>query len=112
MNEAETCRVLVRPRLEQAGWDPDFFYLWLTSPRFSGAIDPSRSNGVPHISHKDIEKLPFSPPSLEMQHRILSLANNMRAKKEEAESLTATLMLEITALIPTVLARTFFEDVV
>ena len=27
---------------------------------FASAIDPGRSNGVPHISHKDIEKIPFA----------------------------------------------------
>ena len=28
---------------------PDYFFMWLNSQCFTGAIDPGRSNGVPHI---------------------------------------------------------------
>lgn len=41
---------------------PNYFFRWLRSPHFTSAIDPGRSNGVPHISHKDIEKIPFTAP--------------------------------------------------
>lgn len=51
---------------------PEYFYLWLQSPAFIGAIDPGRSNGVPHISTKDIQKLPFSLPPKSEQRQIVT----------------------------------------
>ncbi len=87
--------------------DPDYFFLWLTSPRFTGAIDPGRSNGVPHISHKDIESIPFSPPSMDGQRKIVALAMEMNALKDEADSLEATLRLELNAMIPAILDQAF-----
>lgn len=86
---------------------PDYFFIWLTSPWFTGAIDPGRSNGVPHISHKDIERIPFSPPSIEEQLNVVAWANEMMAKKEEADSLAATLRLELYAMIPAILDQVF-----
>ena len=34
---------------------PEFLFLWIRSPSFSDQIDPGRSNGVPHVSSKQIE---------------------------------------------------------
>jgi restriction endonuclease S subunit len=35
--------------------NPDYVFLWINSPHFSEQIDPGRSNGVPHISSKQVE---------------------------------------------------------
>jgi hypothetical protein len=51
-----------QPQIDQI--DPDYLFLWVHSPQFSEQIDPGRSNGVPHISSKQVEAaLIFIPPS-------------------------------------------------
>lgn len=39
--------------------DPQFLYHWMNSPAFINAINPGRSNGVPHISTKQIGEVEF-----------------------------------------------------
>lgn len=66
--------------------DPDYFFLWLNSPYFIDAIDPGRSNGVPHISSKSIESLSFTPPSLAEQHRIVAKVDALMKLCDELET--------------------------
>ena len=64
-NEDLPCLLLQRVARAEFRKDtvlPDYFFRWLRSPHFINAIDPGRSNGVPHISHKDIERIPFAVP--------------------------------------------------
>lgn len=56
-----------------------FLYMWLTSDAFVGAIDPGRSNGVPHISTKAVAEISLWLPSLEAQARIVRHANELLA---------------------------------
>jgi len=78
---------------------PDFFFLWLQSPIFINAIDPGRSNGVPHISSKSIEAILFNPPSREEQKRIvekcdrlMSLCDTLEAKLKQGRDSSEKLM--------------------
>ncbi|MBD2667314.1 hypothetical protein B6N60_02343 [Richelia sinica FACHB-800] len=64
---------------------PEFFFLWLQSPIFINAIDPGRSNGVPHISSKSIEAIPFSLPSKEEQKRIVEKCDRLLSICDEIE---------------------------
>ena len=66
--------------------EPEFFFLWLQSPAFIDAIDPGRSNGVPHISSKSIEALSFTPPPKEEQKRIVAKVNQLMALCDELEA--------------------------
>ncbi len=59
--------------------DLDFFYLWLNSSDFIDSIDPGRSNGVPHISTRQVQKIPFVLPPLAEQHRIVAKVNQLMA---------------------------------
>ena len=79
--------------------DTDYFFMWLNSPAFVDAIDPGRSNGVPHISSKSIEAIPFAPPLLTEQKRIvakvnqlLSLCDDLETKLRQAEADSEKLM--------------------
>ncbi|WP_181357344.1 restriction endonuclease subunit S [Stenomitos frigidus] len=79
--------------------DSDYFFWWLQSPIFINSIDPGRSNGVPHISSKQIEAIPFNPPPLAEQKRIvakvdslLSLCDALEAKLKAARDSSTTLM--------------------
>ncbi|MFM0181612.1 restriction endonuclease subunit S [Paraburkholderia aspalathi] len=49
-----------------------FLKMWLTSPYFTDLLDPGRSNGVPHISTKQIGAIRFALPPVAEQHRIVA----------------------------------------
>jgi type I restriction enzyme S subunit len=68
----------------------EYFALWLQSDSFVGTIDPGRSNGVPHISTKQVGALPFTLPPLAEQSRIV-------ARVEELRSLCAKLRRRLVA---------------
>ncbi len=65
---------------------PEYFSMWLTSPAFMTAIDPGRSNGVPHISSKEIHRIPFTPPSVETQRRIVGKVDQLLGLCDELAS--------------------------
>ena len=44
-----------RFQFDKSRVDPNYLFLWVKSPAFSRQIDPGRSNGVPHISSKEVE---------------------------------------------------------
>jgi type I restriction enzyme S subunit len=56
----------------------DFLVLWLQSDLFVGTIDPGRSNGVPHISTKQVGGLTLALPPLSEQSRIVTRVNELR----------------------------------
>jgi restriction endonuclease S subunit len=86
---------------------PDYFYRWLNSRCFTGAIDPGRSNGVPHISPGDITRLPFSPPPLPEQRRIVAYLDDLQAKVDALKVQQAQSAAELDALLPSVLDKAF-----
>ncbi len=57
---------------------PEFLQLWLQSDLFVGTIDPGRSNGVPHISTKQVAGLAFALPPLAEQSRIVTRVTALR----------------------------------
>ncbi len=56
----------------------DFLALWLQSDLFVGTIDPGRSNGVPHISTKQVAGLAFALAPLAEQSRIVARVAQLR----------------------------------
>lgn len=56
----------------------DFLVLWLESDLFMSAIDPGRSNGVPHISTKQVGSLTVGLPPLPEQARIVARVTELR----------------------------------
>lgn len=86
---------------------PDYFFSWLRSTHFIGAIDPGRSNGVPHISHKDIEKIPFAVLPIPEQRRIVAELDALQAAVESLKRLQAETASELDALLPSVLSKAF-----
>jgi type I restriction enzyme S subunit len=86
---------------------PEYFFRWLHSPHFTNAIDPGRSNGVPHISHKDIEKIPFAVPPLHDQRRIVAELDALQAQVDDLKRLQAETTAELDALLPAILDRAF-----
>ena len=56
----------------------EYLELWLNSPDFIKSIDPGRSNGVPHISTRQLQALSLSLPPLAEQHRIVARVEELR----------------------------------
>ena len=56
----------------------DYLELWLNSPEFVGRIDPGRSNGVPHISTRQLQAIPIALPHLAEQRRIVARVEELR----------------------------------
>lgn len=56
-----------------------FLLHWLRSPLFIDAIDPGRSNGVPHISTKQVGSMTIPLPALDEQDRIVASLDNLLA---------------------------------
>jgi type I restriction enzyme S subunit len=86
---------------------PEYFFRWLGSSHFTNAIDPGRSNGVPHISHKDIEKIPFAAPPLPEQRRIVAALDALQAEVDALKRLQAETAAELDALLPSILDKAF-----
>jgi type I restriction enzyme S subunit len=85
--------------------DPEYLFLWLRSPRFVGAIDPGRSNGVPHISPKDIERIPFAAPSIEEQVRVVQRLRGIQTRERALSDLRTRVESAAAALVPSVLRK-------
>ena len=69
---------------------PQYLYLWINSPHFSAQINPGRSNGVPHISSKQVEAtLLFLPPVSE-QRRIVAKVDELMTLCDQLEASLTT----------------------
>lgn len=78
---------VARPVIKKdAGLVPEFFYTWLQSPFFIGSIDPGKSNGVPHISTREVQKIAFAPPTKVTQRRIVSKVESLMSLCDTLES--------------------------
>jgi len=56
-----------------------FLLHWLRSPLFTDAIDPGRSNGVPHISTKQVGSMTIPLPALDEQDRVVKQLDKLLA---------------------------------
>ena len=57
----------------------EFLVLWMQSDAFISTLDPGRSNGVPHISTKQVASMAFPLPPLAEQSRIVARVASLRA---------------------------------
>jgi len=64
----------------------DYLYIWLQSPAFTESIDPGRSNGVPHISTREVESITIRIPPLTEQHRIVAKVDTLMALCDALEA--------------------------
>lgn len=64
----------------------DYLFLWVSSPEFSDQIDPGRSNGVPHISSKQVEGAKLLIPPLTEQHRIVAKVDELMSLCDQLEA--------------------------
>jgi len=98
---------VAKPVPKHAQLDLSYFMLWLNSSEFVDFIDPGRSNGVPHISTRQVQRLPFVLPPLAEQRRIAAkvselmalvdeLETQLAASRAAAEKLLSALVAELT----------------
>ncbi len=85
----------------------EFFFSWLRSPHYVLSIDPGRSNGVPHISPNDVERIPFSAPPVAEQRRIVAYLDGLQAKVDALKHLQAETAAALDALMHSILSRAF-----
>lgn len=84
------------------GLSDDYLFMWINSPHFNEQIDPGRSNGVPHISSKQVEAAEIYIPSTVEQSRIVAKVRNLMALCDQLEAslsngvATASRVLEAT----------------
>lgn len=69
---------------------PEFLLTWINSPQFAKQIDPGRSNGVPHISSKQVEAAEICLPPLAEQRLIVAKVDELMALCDRLESQLAT----------------------
>jgi type I restriction enzyme S subunit len=84
---------------------PDYLFLWINSPHFSEQIDPGRSNGVPHISSKQVEAAVLFLPPLAEQHRIVAKVDALMVLCDRLEASLATASTTRRLLLDALLAE-------
>lgn len=72
------------------GLSDDYLFIWINSPHFDEQIDPGRSNGVPHISSKQVEAAQIYVPPLPEQRRIVAKVGELTALCDRLEASLAT----------------------
>jgi type I restriction enzyme S subunit len=86
----------------------EFLVLWMQSDAFLGALDPGRSNGVPHISTKQVASMPFQLPPIAEQSRIVARVTELRRHcadlRQRLAASQSTRAFLATALVEQVLA--------
>jgi type I restriction enzyme S subunit len=91
---------------------PDYLFLWINSPHFSEQIDPGRSNGVPHVSSKQVEDAVIFVPPLAEQRRIVAKLDEMMALCERLEASLTTSDETRRRLLDALLAEALAPDTV
>lgn len=85
--------------------DMSYFLLWLNSPAFVDSIDPGRSNGVPHISTRQVQSLLFVLPPLAEQRRIVAKVDQLMALVDQLETQLAESRATAARLMEAVVAE-------
>jgi len=58
---------------------PEYLCMWINSPLFSDQIDAGRSNGVPHVSSKQVEAATLFVPPLDEQRQLVTKVEELMA---------------------------------
>ncbi len=92
-----------------AGLNDDYLFIWINSPHFNEQIDPGRSNGVPHISSKQVEAASIFIPPLAKQHRIVAKVDELMALCDQLEQQLSQADQQRRQLLEAVLAEALRE---
>lgn len=90
----------------EEGLADDYLFIWINSPHFNDQIDPGRSNGVPHISSKQVEAAEIFVPSIDEQHQIAAKVDALMALCDRLEAALTTTDITRTRLLDALLHET------
>ncbi len=96
---------VAKPMPKHDKLDMAYFFLWLNSPEFVETIDPGRSNGVPHISTRQVQSLRFNLPPLAEQRRIVAKVDQLMALADQLETQLAASRASAEKLMQAVVAK-------
>ncbi len=96
---------VAKPVFKHQKLDPEYFFTWLNSPAFVDSIDPGRSNGVPHISTRQVQLLRFVLPPLPEQRRIVAKVDQLLALVAQLETQLAESRATATILMDAIVAE-------
>jgi type I restriction enzyme S subunit len=82
-----------------------YLEIWLNSTFFIGAIDPGRSNGVPHISTSQVGEMLFALPPLAEQHRIVAKVDQLTALCDQLKALVSESRMQHAQLAEVLVER-------
>ncbi len=80
-----------------------YLFMWINSRTFSDQIGPGRSNGVPHISSKQVEAAVIFVRPLAEQHRIVAKVDELMAVCDRLEAQLTTTQTDSRRLLEAVL---------
>lgn len=83
----------------------DYLFLWLNSSQFSDQVSPGRSNGVPHISSKQVEAAVLFVPAVDEQQRIVAKVDTLMEVCDQLEASLAKNQEIQTTLLSALLAE-------
>lgn len=96
---------VAKPIPKHSDVDLDFLFWWLNSPAFRDLIDPGRSNGVPHISTKEVQRLPLALPPFDVQRAIVAKVAHLMPLVDRYESLLANARTTAARLLDALVAE-------
>jgi len=99
-----------RFQLDTHRLNSEFLFLWCQSPHFTEQIDPGRSNGVPHVSSKQVEEARIFVPSLAEQRRIVAKVDELMALCDRLEASLAGCDGTRSRLLDSLLAEAFVSS--
>jgi type I restriction enzyme, S subunit len=122
MNEADTCRRLITPKLQAVGWDNNIMRIRFNEqiePRFINAafISPVVANqllqfkkqttSVCALYWKNLKEVRIPVPPLAEQRRIVAELDALQAEVDALKELQRQTSKELDALLPSILDRAF-----
>lgn len=85
----------------------EFLQIWVQSPFFTDGINPGRSNGIPHISTKELASLAIPVPPLDQQEKIVEILEEQLSRLDASLAAAHTVELRVAALRRSLLHAAF-----
>jgi type I restriction enzyme S subunit len=89
--------------------DTRYMFHFLRSKFFRDRLFPFATGTAnqANIGNRHIEQVPFDPPPLDEQHRIVKYLDGLQAKTDRLKALQAQTAAELDALLPSILDKAF-----
>lgn len=89
----------------------EYLFRWIKSIFFISGINPGRSIGIPHVSHKEIMGIPFPLPPIAEQNEIVRLADRHLGDVDELVTQVTERKGQTEELMQAVLREAFEGEV-